>query len=93
MSYGSYKLPDNGRADMDVWQIGLYGFAAFVSLRLLVTLMDRHRLLTLQKLVAEHRNKLAAEQAKRKEEEKLEQKAKEDAAEQDNSESGKSSAA
>ena len=73
---------------MDVWQIGLYGFAAFVALRLLVTLMDRHRLFTLQKLVAEHQNKLAAEQAKRNEEAKQEQKAKEEAAEQDSPERG-----
>ena len=80
---------------MDVWQIVLYGFAAFVALRLLVTLMDRHRLLTLQTLVAEHQKQLAAEQAKRKAEAKTEaeQKAKAAAAEQDSTESGTASAA
>ena len=51
---------------MDVWQFALYGFAAFLALRLLVTLMERHRLLTLQKLAEEHQKKLAAERAAQK---------------------------
>jgi hypothetical protein len=48
---------------MDVWQIALYAFAAFLALRLLVALMERHRLLTLQMLAEEHQKKLAAERA------------------------------
>jgi len=39
---------------MDVWQILLYGFGVFLALRILLTLMERHRLQHLQKLVEEH---------------------------------------
>lgn len=51
---------------MDVWHIALYGFAAFLALRLLATLMQRHRLVTLRKLAEEQRAKLAAERAAEK---------------------------
>jgi hypothetical protein len=60
---------------MDVWQIALYGFAAFLALRLLVTLMERHRLLTLQKLAEEHQQKLAEERAAAKKAEDVAKKA------------------
>lgn len=51
---------------MDVWEFLLYGFGAFLALRVLAALMERHRLLTLQKLAEEHQKNLAAERAAKK---------------------------
>ncbi len=39
---------------MDVWQIGLYGFGAFLAFRALAGLMEIHRQQTLHELAVKH---------------------------------------
>ena len=46
---------------MDVWHIILYAFGAFVALRVLAQLMQRHRLATLRELAEERQARLAGE--------------------------------
>ncbi|MFQ5733727.1 MAG: hypothetical protein ACE5KM_17455, partial [Planctomycetaceae bacterium] len=54
------RTTDNGqrttdKPDMDVGLLILYGFGAFLALRLLAVLMQQHRAHYLQQLMAEHR--------------------------------------
>lgn len=54
---------------MDVWEIILYAFGAFLALRVLVALMQQHRRRFLHKLAAEHQRQLLQRSAAKKAEE------------------------